>query len=823
MLTQEHDVPRLVGLAVDGARFDRMLDVTGSDADGIAEVGAAMDAAVAERNADLCAVALLAYQRDRLAARSKGLPPRLPAAWARAGQPVRAAALARSFSGENRARALAWTSISLQDLGEHEAARQLTQLACDELPQGSDKGRFPAWTTAAVAAALARGGEPERAEAVLARIDDAAVRDYQLAEVATCMGKVGRSQRAEALARSADTTLHRVKTLAGAAEGLVWAAQSAEATRVAGAAEALARSGDDRGVRDDGALAAAACALALAGHLGRAKALVAAVSEPGGRGETLAKIAAALATPDSRDLVMDLINTAESLLSEAEVQDRDSWHFSRQRAEGDLALAYAGAGELRTAEGLAHTSGSPDADRLIGIAEKLADCGKTTEAARVLAEAEATARGDTALRSRVDMLIAIARALITVGEAGSAAELLGDIEAIAAGQWHDEVPLRRLAEVLAAAGEWRRCAAVIRAISDPQDQERAAVWSANLLAGAGQPSHAMDLLVYFNIPKGSWAWADQSIIEALARDRDFEEAERLATELPGDDSRSRVLTSIAAQRALAGQLDMALLDNFPDEKARHEAIAGIAPALAQAGQPDQALALSEILDKKLRGQAYAGVAGALAQAGDVARAIQLAASITNLWWRAAALAWIADAIGAADAAARADTLADLDELLTAARRADVEARRCREREGDLVIWLGSREQSAAAWAASAAFARAGQAERALHAAGFVPHPKSMRRAAEKVAVTLAEAGYPDAATDLAEKGWFRSPRAEVRARVAVALAHAGQDARARDLLIASIKGGHWESWLSALGEISLPDLLQLADHVRSEIASALVT
>ena len=42
MLTQEHDVPRLVSLAADGARIDRMLDVTGSDADGIAEVSAAI-------------------------------------------------------------------------------------------------------------------------------------------------------------------------------------------------------------------------------------------------------------------------------------------------------------------------------------------------------------------------------------------------------------------------------------------------------------------------------------------------------------------------------------------------------------------------------------------------------------------------------------------------------------------------------------------------------------------------------------------------------------------------------------------------------------
>jgi hypothetical protein len=655
---------------------------------------------------------------------------------------------------------------------------------------------------------------------VLAEIDDATARGLQLAEVATCMGKVGQWRQAEALANGADTALDRVKALAGAAEGLAWAGRSAEATRIASTAEALARSGDDAGARDDGALVAAACALALAGDLGRARALVADVAEPGARGEGLAKLAAALASPDNRDQVMELTSTADSLLSEAEAHDRDSWFFSRQRANDYLAQAYAGAGELGAAEGLVQLSDPRDADRLIAIAEKLSDCGKVTEAARFLAEAEAAARGATALRYQVDTLITIARTLIAIGKTGTAAELLSDVEAIMAGPWHDVVPLQHLAEALAAAGEGPRCAAVIRAISDPQAQERAAAWSARLLADAEQPVRAADLLDHIEDPKGR-AWADPLVIEALARSGDFEYAERLATELPDDDSRSRALTSIAVQRALVGQMDVSLLDRIPDQKARYKAIADIAPALAQAGQTDEALALSDIPDEKIRGQVLARVARALAETGDVVQARQLAESTSGLWWRVAALAWIADATGASDTTARADILASLDEFMAAAQRSDDEARQRREGQGGIVIWLGGNGQSAAAWAASAAFARAGQAERALRAAGFEPHPKSRRRAAEQVAVTLAEAGYPDAATDLAEKGSFRSPRAEVRARVAVALAHAGQGSRARDLLIASIKTGRWESWLSALGKISLPDLLKLAESIRSDIALTL--
>lgn len=815
-MLREHDSPRLVALAADGARIDRMLEVTGSDADAIAEVDAAIGVDSARGNPDLAGIALLAYQRDRLAGRNSGLPARLPAAWVRAGKHARAEALARSFTGESLVQALAWTSIASNDVGDQRAAARLIEMACRQLPQvpGQSSGY---WACAgAVAAALARNGEAERAEAVLAGIGDTGARDRQLVQVAVSMGRAGKPLRAEAIAVSAHEALFRVKALAGAAGGLALAGQAGQATRVASAAEALARTIDDVGTRD-AALSAAARAEAMAGRPHHAETLAADISDPGTRGEALAGIAAALTMPEHGELAMRLVETADSLLTEAEARDGHSPSFSRLHAADDLARALVGAGKLGAAEALARMNGSADVDCLISIAEKLARAGKAAEAARILAEAEAAARGPSALKARGDDLITIAGVLTAVGAPGPAAEALSDIEALAAGDLRDEVALRDLAEALAAAGEGERCAAIADAIRDPKAREYVMAQSAILLADAGKPSQALDLATRVKDPKGR-AWAYPSVIAAMAKAQDFEQAERLAAGLPDPDGRSRALASVAVERAVAGQRAAALtlVGGIDNQQERYKAMADVAPALARSGQADEAIALSDIPVQSLRGQALAGVARSLAETGQVPRARQLAGTITSLWWQAAALAWIADAFAIPDAAAQAEILTGVDQLLTAAQQADDEEDEHLRLQGRPVLQLGGPAgQHTACWAASVAFARAGQTERAVRAACLVPHPKSSRRALEKVTVTLAESGYTEAAMSLLAAGGFRNPKAQVQAKVALALARAGQQAQARDLIVTAIKTGHWNSWLWALGEISLPDLLRLAEGIRS--------
>jgi hypothetical protein len=822
MLAQQHDFTRLVALAADGTRVDRILEVTGSDADAITEVGAAISSLVAQRSADLAGLALLAYQRDRIADRNGALPARLPAAWARAGQPVRAEALARSLAGELSVQALAWTGIAFAEAGEEEAAGRLAAMACDGLRQlPGYSGAHPA-PAGAVAAALACTGQSARAREILDSIENPWARDRQLAQVVTRMAMAGALMEAEETAASAQAVLFRVQATAGAAEGHAMAYRPGHAARLAGAAEELAMSIGDADERDD-ALTAVARAWAVTGQGERAEALAGDVSGLGARGEALAGIAAVLAAPGRGDLVAGLVGAANVLFGEAEALDGVTTSFSLLSASGDIAVAHAGIGQVSTAEDLARVPGSTGnrVDCLISIAEKLLRTGQEAEAVRILGDAENAVRGGSAVRELGAALITVSSALTAVGLTGQAANALADLGSVAAGPLHEVVPLRDLAVALAKAGEGERCADVVAAIDDPKEQDFVRAWSAVLLADAGKHHRAMDLMGGVLDLKGR-TWAYPQVIAAVAAARDFEQAAALAAQLPDSRSRSRALTSIAVEHARAGQRSaaLALLDQIDDKPARYEAIADIAPALAQSGQAEHALALSEIPDHRIRGQAHAKIARNLAEAGRTSQARHLAETITNLWWRASAQAWIASTVADAAVADRTQMLDELEDLLTKAQQESAEERRRTEMRDGPVVWLPRAEQSAAAWAASAAFARAGQVERAVRAAALEPHPKTSRRALEKVAVTLAASGYTEAGVNLATTTRFRSPTAEVLARVAAALADAGKTARARDLLVTAMQTGRWDSGLVTMGRISTNDLLRLAESLRSEFGAA---
>jgi hypothetical protein len=102
LLASLRDLPWMVGCALDRARHDRMLAVTGGDAAALAEVRAALDAVAAQDSPDLGAALALACHRDQLAGRNASVPAELPAVWATLGQAVRAEALAASITDPRR-------------------------------------------------------------------------------------------------------------------------------------------------------------------------------------------------------------------------------------------------------------------------------------------------------------------------------------------------------------------------------------------------------------------------------------------------------------------------------------------------------------------------------------------------------------------------------------------------------------------------------------------------------------------------------------------------------------------------------------------------
>ncbi|MEV0584707.1 hypothetical protein [Nonomuraea sp. NPDC050310] len=97
LLHSQGDLPRMVTYATDGARLDRMLDVSGGDAVAYADLALAQSFVCAQEDPDVAAALDLAAARRRLYGRSAGLPPRLPLIWAAAGHLTRAETLARSL------------------------------------------------------------------------------------------------------------------------------------------------------------------------------------------------------------------------------------------------------------------------------------------------------------------------------------------------------------------------------------------------------------------------------------------------------------------------------------------------------------------------------------------------------------------------------------------------------------------------------------------------------------------------------------------------------------------------------------------------------
>ncbi|MFE3195487.1 hypothetical protein ACFXHA_41250 [Nocardia sp. NPDC059240] len=94
MLRRLGDIARMTDLALDTARHDRLLDLTGGDGIARTEIATVSELWLAEPDPDLLAVCKLAMRRRRLTQRGTNIPVRLPAAVALLGDLPRARSLA---------------------------------------------------------------------------------------------------------------------------------------------------------------------------------------------------------------------------------------------------------------------------------------------------------------------------------------------------------------------------------------------------------------------------------------------------------------------------------------------------------------------------------------------------------------------------------------------------------------------------------------------------------------------------------------------------------------------------------------------------------
>lgn len=171
LLAASGDLERLVVLALDRSRHDRMLARTGADGLALTEIVTAADMVAQAPVPDLTTLLRLAAVRSNLGQRNVHIPPRLPGVWVAIGDVDRALALANSIvADDDRANALTGIVAALTARGEHDRAARVATDAERAVWQVSNlRNRLEAHC--ALAEALVAGNEEERVRRIVREVE----------------------------------------------------------------------------------------------------------------------------------------------------------------------------------------------------------------------------------------------------------------------------------------------------------------------------------------------------------------------------------------------------------------------------------------------------------------------------------------------------------------------------------------------------------------------------------------------------------------------------------------------------------------------------
>ncbi|MBF9134751.1 hypothetical protein I0C86_38350 [Plantactinospora sp. S1510] len=322
LLESTGDVSRMIALAGDRRRQDRLLDLTGGDNLALMEIATTTAVAAAAGDLDLDVLLRLAVDRDRLRRRNEQLPPAFAGAWILLERPSHADLLARSI--EDPARRA--TALAEMAAAGAPAATEATHLAEEILsPIGAPEEPLSRCTVLArTAIVFSHAGrlEQARVNANLAeRIAQGAMpADHQvraLAEVAAAFAAIGDREGSTRHFRKALDSAEAIPTVDRRSAVLVeampalaaadprwaqWLADSVaapglQARILAEAASVLAAAGDTRAATESAI---------------RALASIEEITEPGPRAQALARLAATAVRHGDPDTAADLMVRAET-------------------------------------------------------------------------------------------------------------------------------------------------------------------------------------------------------------------------------------------------------------------------------------------------------------------------------------------------------------------------------------------------------------------------------------------------------------------------------------------------------------------------------
>jgi hypothetical protein len=209
LLQSTGDSKRMLILAADPARHDRMLDIIGGDTAALTEIAATEEIIVSEDPPDLLAMSRLAVHRARLGERNDSIPANLPGVWAQLSKFGRAEALGRSIPDAlRRVQALTVVVREAVKSGDPERADILSVQAESAISSIADPYQH-AQALAVVARSAAEAGDSNQARVLLNRADaeaellgNSAMRAHVLVAIARAVAAVGDVHRATAIANS---------------------------------------------------------------------------------------------------------------------------------------------------------------------------------------------------------------------------------------------------------------------------------------------------------------------------------------------------------------------------------------------------------------------------------------------------------------------------------------------------------------------------------------------------------------------------------------------------------------------------------------------
>jgi hypothetical protein len=583
VLTAEQDAARLAVYALDRERQRRILATSGANAGSLAEIRAAQDLLTADGadEPDLLLLVRLAIERDRLGARSAGLPVDLPAVWVALGQPERAEALA----------------VSIPEPGRRRQA--LT----------------------GVVEATADAGDYDRAVGVAASIEPVSLRGFALTSVVHAAIAAGRLDRAADIAGAVEDPQRRLWALVSVIEaggGTTSVLDLAEraAGAVADPAErrtALTAIGAAGGAERDHVLRHLAVDRARAGHPAEAATLAGTIADSESRSWAYAAIAhtAVLdAAPDrARQLLPQIGNRSlhdgvVSLLVRACLAAGDVAGATRTAGElqgpsrpvvlAELrVLAALTAGEhARAVEAAAAIpDGTRQAHALQSIATTLLDRDERHSALAV-----ARRIGEEPARAAV--LARYTRAALAAGDARAAAAAAGSIRA----RSHRDAALAAVARWLETAGDVATTAAALAAITDPVSADWARIVQANSAVAAGDFDTATAATIQIRRPD-----LRLPVVLSLTRELVARRRFRRAADVAGVVStpeRDQVVGIVMRAVRRAGEDPAAFADGLLPGTVKAAACAWLAEACCDAGRSRDALAAAV----RLVGTRHAAVA-----------------------------------------------------------------------------------------------------------------------------------------------------------------------------------------------------------------------